>query len=336
MKRSLNYTLIETTIRNAIRQIKDDPERNIRKLVDMALTFSNGRFQQHFFKSAQKLLQDPASCYYELVPDLINNIDTERIITFGMNIGYNSFTIGAGKIREIEAMSSFNIPWSLSLEISGNDYRKNTRPIHSLISQGRDLGIYTWLIYSLDEPSHLLQIAQNFPECAFLIFCTPEEITPDLLDESNNIYNLMFAVEYCDDVEAACALLRSRKFLYSISYPYSNQDIKRIINNELLNDTQNLHSAFTLLYSTEYSLAEHSSVYQHILQTRDAQVYKTIPFDIIQDNYWIDSIISKQPYSLFFTQSGACYSLTDQTLYETYDYFNNTLFEILKKVAPQK
>jgi len=49
MKRSLNQTLIETTIRNAIKQIKDDPERNIRNLVDMALTFSNGRFQQLFF-----------------------------------------------------------------------------------------------------------------------------------------------------------------------------------------------------------------------------------------------------------------------------------------------
>lgn len=45
MKHSLNQTLIETTIRNAIKQIKDDPERNIRNLVDMALTFSNGRFQ---------------------------------------------------------------------------------------------------------------------------------------------------------------------------------------------------------------------------------------------------------------------------------------------------
>lgn len=336
MKRSLNHTLIETTIRNAIRQIKDDPERNIRNLVDMALTFSNGRFQQHFFKSAQKLLQNPASCYYKLVPDLINNIDTERIITFGMNVGYNSCTIGAAKIREIEAMSSFNVPWSLFLELSGNDYQKNTHIIHSLISQGRDLGIYTWLIYSMDHPFYLLELARSFPECAFPIFCTSKDITPALLDEANDVYNVMFVVEYCDDAEVACALLRSRKFLYSISYSYEEQNMEKIINNGILHDTENLNSAFTLFYSRTYSLTEPSPFYQHIRQTREAQEYKTIPFDIIHDNYWIDSIISDQPCSLFFTQSGACYSLPQQTLYKDCNYFKNTLFNILKKVAPQK
>lgn len=336
MKRSLNHTLIETTIRNAIKQIKDDPERNIRNLVDMALTFSNGRFQKHFLKSAQKMLQDPTSCYYKLVPDLINNVDTERIVSFGMNVGYNSCTIGAGKIREIESMSSFNIPWSLSLELSGNDYPQKSHSIHSLISQGRDLGVYNWLIFSLDNPIFILELAQNFPECAFSIFCPPEEITPALLDEASNIYNIMFVVEYGDDLETACTLLRSRKFLYSISYPYKEQDIKKIISDEILIDTENLHAAFTILYSHEYSFTEHSSVYQHILKIRAAQAYETVPFDIIHDNHWIDSIISVQPCLIFFTQNGDCYSLTDQILYENCNFFSNTLFEILKKVAPQK
>ena len=336
MKRSLNHTLIETTIRNAIKQIKDDPERNIRNLVDMALTFSNGRFQQHFFKSAQKLLQNPTSCYYKLVPDLISNINIERIITFGMNVGYNSCTIGAKKIREIESMSSFNIPWTLFLELSGNNYSKNTQAIHSLISQGRDLGIYTWLIHSIDHPFYLMELARTFPECAFLIFYTSEDITPALLDEADDIYNIMFVVEYCDDAEVACTLLRSRKFLYSISYSYEEQNIEKMINNEVLHDTENLNSAFTLFYSRTYSFTEPSPVYQHILQTREAQDFKTIPFDIIQDNYWIDSIISDQPCSLFFTQNGDCYSLTDQTLYKNCNYYNNTLFEILNRAAPQK
>lgn len=336
MKRSLNQTLIETTIRNAIRQIKDDPERNIRNLIDMALTFSSGRFQQHFLESAQKMLQNPASCYYKLVPDLINNVDTERIVTFGMNVGYNSCTIGAGKIRDIEAISSFNIPWTLSLELSGNDYQKNPATFHSLITQGRDFGIYTWLIYSLDNPFYLLELARNFPECAFPIFCSSEEITPALLDESSDIYNIMFVVKYSDDMEEACSMLRSGKFLYSISYSYDEQDIRKIIEDEILHDTENLHSAFTLLYSNDFSYREYSPVYQHVLQTRAAQVYKTIPFDIIQDNHWIDSIISNQPCSLFFTQNGTCYSFTDQTLYENCNYFNNTLFDILQKVAPQK
>jgi len=253
-----------------------------------------------------------------------------------MNVGYKSCTIGAAKIREIEAMSSFNIPWSLFLELSGNDYLKNTHAIHYLISQGKDMGIYTWLIHSIDHPFYLLELARTFPDCAFPIFCTVEDITPALLDEANDIYNIMFIMEYCDDMEAACALLRSRKFLYSISYSYKEQDVAKIINDEILHDTENLHSAFTLFYSKIGSFTEPSSVYQYILQARDSQNFKTIPFDIIHDNYWIDSIISDQPCSVFFTQNGDCYSLTEQILYENCNYFNNTLFDILQKVAPQK
>ena len=41
--------LIETIVRKAIRDIRDSPKRNTRNLIDMALNFSEGRFQSRFF-----------------------------------------------------------------------------------------------------------------------------------------------------------------------------------------------------------------------------------------------------------------------------------------------
>lgn len=46
----LNRTLIETMIRCAIKKLNDDPERSVRNLVDMALSFSGGESQQSFLK----------------------------------------------------------------------------------------------------------------------------------------------------------------------------------------------------------------------------------------------------------------------------------------------
>ncbi len=146
MKTNLNRTLIETTIRNSIKQIKNDPERSMRNLIDMALSFSNGRFQKHFLEVAQTMLQKETSCYYKIIPDLVANGDTERIVTFGMNIGYNGCTLGAQTIRELEATEHFNIPWSISLEL-----------------------------------------AEDFPECAFSIFCTPENISHTLLNDARSL-----------------------------------------------------------------------------------------------------------------------------------------------------
>ena len=90
--------LIETIVRKAIRDIRDSPKRSTRNLIDMALNFSEGRFQSRFFETAQSMLRDENSAYYRLIPDMVVNVDTEKIIHFGINLGYNSCTAGAKKI----------------------------------------------------------------------------------------------------------------------------------------------------------------------------------------------------------------------------------------------
>lgn len=50
MEKSTSRIIIETIVKKALRDIKDSPERSIRNLVDMALHFSDGRFQRNFLK----------------------------------------------------------------------------------------------------------------------------------------------------------------------------------------------------------------------------------------------------------------------------------------------
>ena len=59
MENSISRMLVEMVVRKALKSIKDDPERGIRNLVDMALQFSSeGRFQRDFFSAAQTMLQN--------------------------------------------------------------------------------------------------------------------------------------------------------------------------------------------------------------------------------------------------------------------------------------
>ncbi len=337
MSKNMTRILIETTIKNTIKQIKDDPERSIRNVVDMALNFTNGRFQQHLLTAAQTMLKNERSCYYKLIPDIVSNVDENRIITFGMNVGYNSCTLGAKKIREIEANEHYNIPWSISLEIGGNEYITHSSVYHSLIEQGMQLGVYTWNIHSLGQLHHILELAEDFPECAFPIFCSPEEISPALLDDVNNINNIMFVIHYSDSdlIENVCKLLRSRKLLYSISFMEQNMSCDDIEN--ILNDTENIHSSFTIFMgNAECPLEKRSQLYQYIQQTRMEQKYRTIPFDMIHDNLFIDSIISDEACSIRFTQNGDCYSLNDRTIHKDYNFFDCKLSEILSAVTPKK
>ena len=92
MENSASRIIIETIVKKTIREIKDSPRRSIRNLVDMGLRFSNGRFQKMFFLAAQTMLQNQNSAYYRLIEDTVSNVNQQNLITFGMNVGYNSCT----------------------------------------------------------------------------------------------------------------------------------------------------------------------------------------------------------------------------------------------------
>ena len=63
----ITRSLLEATIDKALRDLQTDPERSVRNLVDLAQSFSNGRFQKNFFSIIQSLLEDQDSAYYTLV-----------------------------------------------------------------------------------------------------------------------------------------------------------------------------------------------------------------------------------------------------------------------------
>ena len=289
MNHNTSQSIIEATVSSAIKRIQNDPERSMRNMIDMGLMFCNGKFQQRFLAEAQRMLENENSSYYRLIPDLISNVDSKRITTFGINLGYHSCTKGARMIRKIEEEQGCNIPWCASLDFTENDTT-------ALIEQGQSQGVYTWFINPHSEMISVSEIAKNFSDSAFIIMCKPKDITEILLDEFGEIYNVFFAVTYSDGIEDACTLLRKRKFLFSVVYKYAKEDVEAILNNSLLYDFCSLHSLFSLFIAdTSCSVELKKQVYEHIKKTRYEQSFQTVPFDLIYDIKFIDEIISIVP-----------------------------------------
>ena len=82
MARDISRTLIETVVRKMLREAKDAPERSIRNLVDMALYFSDGRYQRSFFTVAQEMLRNERSAYYPLLRDVLAKTPAARRLFF--------------------------------------------------------------------------------------------------------------------------------------------------------------------------------------------------------------------------------------------------------------
>lgn len=225
MENNMSRILIETVVRRTLKDMKENPERSIRNLVDMALHFSEGRFQKNFFQAAQTMLKNENSPYYALLRNISSSVDTERLVTFGMNLGYNSCTLGAKKIRENEQELGCSIPWTVAFQTDRIQISGRLAGYHAAVADGERLGIYAWTLFAQSHPQDLLPLIREHSDSAFFLFCDPHDIDTAFLDSISDMNNLMLVIRYEETAEALYAQIRKNGLLYSAYYTYSREDI---------------------------------------------------------------------------------------------------------------
>lgn len=336
MNNTISRVLIETVVKKALRDIKDSPERSMRNLVDMALQFSNGRFQRVFFETTQTMLQNEDSAYYRLVRDAAYSVSEDRVLTFGVNLGYSSCTYGAKIIRETESKEHFNIPWALSLGVDEASWSKHASRYQEVISEGEKLGVYSWLLFADGCPIDFLCLAAQHPKHAFAIFCKPEHVTEKLIEEAEAIHNIMFVIQYSETAAEACQLLRENKQLYSVYMQYGEAEVESILSGELFCCAEPLHPAFTMLLAdNSCSMMTRAMVYDFVTKSRKEQKYQTLPWDVIHDSRFVDSIISDDSCAAGFDASGRLCTIEEQPSRKDCNLFTQPLAEILKAAFPK-
>jgi len=336
MDNTATRIVIETVVKKTLREIKDSPGRSIRNLVDMALHFSNGRFHRSFFEMAQTMLQNENSPYYGLIEDIACNVDSERLTQFGMNLGYNSCTVGAKMIREIETKEHYNIPWTISLKLDPLYFYDHTQEYVALVSQGEKIGVYTWLLFPTKGAVDYLPLVQEHPDSAFILFCKPRDITLSFLDCVSECGNLMLAVHYEEAAADACELLRTAMLLYSVYFNYTENDGKAITGGELFSSIQQLHPAFTILLADSGCPdAVRQTVYEAVKQARNQQLYRTITMEAACDSSFIDSVISSEACLAGFDPEGYLFTLQGSKKEDRFHFLQNTLPDILKLAFPK-
>lgn len=288
-------------MKNALKSIQDCPERGIRNLIDMALQFSKGRFQQNFFLAAQTMLQNENSAYYRLVRDLISYTDLNRLYTFGMNVGYNGCTVGAKRIRENEKRMGCHIPWTVLFQLDGTHFGENRPRYEAALREGENLGIYVWLLFAGTCPQNALALAEGHTDSAFCIFCRPEDLSGQFLNEAGDLPHVMLVPHYQENAPERYRQLRDRGLLYSVWYPYSARDVRPIQNGDLFCSLQQVSPAFAVLLPEPDCPEEaQQAAYQAIRQARMEQTYHTLLWELPRDNGSIDRAISEGGRALCF------------------------------------
>ena len=333
MGESTNHIIVNTIVKKAIRDIKTDPERTTRNLIDMALNFADSRFQQQFYSRAQSLLTNENSGYYALVKDTITQINEESLLTFGMNLGYNGLFEGAGKIRKAEATKGYNIPWTIAMTITeGKVFDQH----HRAIEQGEAMGIHTWQLFSNHAVHECMMLAEQHPDSAFVIYCASNEISWNVLDCADDLRNIALVVSFDKDADVVCDMLRVSGILYGLYYTYTEKDLSAIESGELIHDMEQLHPTFSVLkpqFPCQQNLR--NRVYSWISKARVEQEFHTILWELYCDILLVDEVISDNPCWVGFDEYGQLH--TEDGIDRTYglNIYINDLPDVLKRAFPK-
>ena len=131
--RALSRAMVESVVDRSLREIVSDPDRSLRKLVDLGNLLARGRSQKESFSLLSRVLENEGSPYYDMVRRIVQEVDREKLKCFGINLGWESWTVGAGRIRALEGERHYNIPWCLTFRLGGQPWALGAEDYLSLI-----------------------------------------------------------------------------------------------------------------------------------------------------------------------------------------------------------
>ena len=330
----ITKALLRTTISKALTDIQHDPQRSVRNLVDLGVNFAEGCNQKQIFDITQNYLSNEDSAYYRLAENIVNEIDHTKLITYGINFGYNGCTSGARLIREKGEELGIHIPFLLIFTIDDSEGALTPDDIRSAVSQGMELGIYIYaLICATDRYPELLDIAGEFPDCAFIFFVNPKRLTREAISRVSELNNIVTSVR-CDGESDACLeairLMREQGCITVAHYEYSPASINAILSNQITDYFSETGAIAGILYAAQGTDTKaRELVADYTTEIVRSQQYPFFMFEASRDITRIEKMFSNVECFVHIKSGGRAYYSSEQIEVEGVTLRSGTLVDVL-------
>ncbi len=261
--------LKKTTLKTAFNYLEKDPEKNAGKLLNLVDKFAGDGpdsfpTQREAFR---KVLSDPDNNMYQLIMSVLKDVDKDVLKATFENFFFNANIVGWPKQEENRKKYGCNIPWAILLDPTsacnlhctgcwaaeyGNKLNLSFDEIDSIISQGKELGVYMY-IYTGGEPlvrkKDLIAICEKHSDCQFLSFTNATLIDEKFADEMLRVKNFIPAISVEGFEEAtdgrrgngtyqkvvkAMKILKEKHLPFGLSCCYTSQNLDSISSFEFI------------------------------------------------------------------------------------------------------
>lgn len=261
--------LKKTTLKTAFNYLEKDPEKNAGKLLNLVDKFAGDGpdsfpTQREAFR---KVLSNPDNNMYQLIMSALKDIDKDVLKATFENFFFNANIVGWPKQEENRKKYGCNIPWAILLDPTsacnlhctgcwaaeyGNKLNLSFDEIDSIISQGKELGVYMY-IYTGGEPlvrkKDLIAICEKHSDCEFLSFTNATLIDEAFAEDMLRVKNFIPAISVEGFEEAtdgrrgngtyqkvvkAMKILKEKHLPFGLSCCYTSQNLDSISSFEFI------------------------------------------------------------------------------------------------------
>ena len=250
-----------------LQKSKNEREDGLLKLVDFTSKYMSDESLDVDFNKAKKLLGDKNTALNKYVNRILDEVNPNVMKTMAANLGFETFLYGTKTIRKMRVKHDCNVPWLILMDPTsacnlhctgcwaaeyGNKLNLTFDEMDSVISQGKELGIYFYM-YTGGEPlvrkDDLIKLCEKHNDCAFLAYTNGTLVDESFCREMVRVGNLALAIslEGFEDVNdlrrgngvfgkvmKAMDLLKANGLLFGASICYTSKNIDTITSDEFV------------------------------------------------------------------------------------------------------
>ena len=256
-------------IKQAIKYMESDPDKNLPKLIDWADRVDKKGEFENYRKIFRSFIENPDSNWYKFMKSLWTDLDDQVRMHFFENFMVNACFKGILRQRENKEKYNCNIPWAILMDPTsacnlkctgcwaaeyGNKLNMDFDTLDKIITEGKSLGTFMY-IYSGGEPlvrkDDVIKLCEKHQDCQFLAFTNATLIDEKFADDMLRVKNFIPAISVegfeketdfrrgqgtYKKIVKAMEILKSKKLAYGISCCYTKQNAEMIGSEEYIDD----------------------------------------------------------------------------------------------------
>ena len=255
-------------VKQVLGYLQKDPENNIPKILDWLEKYGGDVAMPKQIAYVRRVLSDKDNKWYKYAMTIFKEIDKNCMDKFMNNFVINASMLGLPRERKMAAKYKCNIPWTILFDPTSAcnmhcigcwaaeyGYKNNLTydEMDKIISQGKDLGIYLYLMTGgepLVRKDDILKLAEKHNDCYFHIFTNTTLMTDEFLDEVVRLGNISFAPSIegskettdarrgagtYDKVMTALDKLHARGIPFAVSICYTHANYKAVTSDDFIN-----------------------------------------------------------------------------------------------------